>query len=734
LSVTGGLRKLVERPFAVSRVKLVAWSLVGITLAMMAVVLVLGWQASSKVQEIVLSDFNRQQLILARHASARIQNAVNSLKRELQVLSIAPVVQYLEQPSMRKRLVNTYDTLKEKSVLSIRFVTDDAVFVVDGAGYREAAVSKTERDFLKWAAGSRGRVLVGAASAAVRDSGKLAMDMVIAVRKVSTDEVHPLPPKTLTGAMIFSVDATDIAGDVTRDIVSGKTGYAWVIDNRGAFLYHPEPSFTGKNAFEARRKKRAAISFEQINMIQKEQMIAGREGMSWYVSGWHRSEDMTMKKLIAYSPVFIDDDRKDHLWSVAVVAPVSEVKNAIHDIQIRQFMMEGMFLAILAIGAVAILRVMFTWSDALERVVEARTTELKKTVRQYSSLVENANDLIFSLDRRYSFLSINIFGYHFLHKSPRDILGKPLESVFGPTNRELLEKTVSDVFELFSSKQVTCSLNVDDTERWLSLNFCCLVDDGGDVYAVLGIARDVTESVRMEEKMRQTEKLAAMGTMVAGVAHEINNPLTVILGFSDILKEKFPADSETHELLSLIEKQGNKARRVVDGLLSFTRTSEGRQEAVDINDAMEDILNLIKNNLFVKQITVVRELSSGLPPVYAQHDELKQIFLNLVINAEHAMKDKGGTLTVSTRQTQGGGGVEVRFSDTGCGIDKKHRLKIFDPLFTTKEVGEGTGLGLSVSFGIITKYGGTITFETRTTEESVKTGTTFIVTLPAMIP
>jgi signal transduction histidine kinase len=221
-----------------------------------------------------------------------------------------------------------------------------------------------------------------------------------------------------------------------------------------------------------------------------------------------------------------------------------------------------------------------------------------------------------------------------------------------------------------------------------------------------------------------------MGTLAAGVAHEINNPLGVILGFTDLLLEKVPLDSQEYDLLKTIERQGLNAKRVVENLLNFARHKEHKEELVDINKNIETVLSVMGNTLLVNKISVKKFLEDNPPLVKVDSGELQQVFFNLINNALHAMQGSGkGLLTISTKSLHNSV-IEVRISDTGHGIKKEHRKRIFDPLFTTKEVGKGTGLGLSVSYGIVTKHGGTITFKSRSKGEAEETGTTFIITFP----
>jgi PAS domain S-box-containing protein len=242
---------------------------------------------------------------------------------------------------------------------------------------------------------------------------------------------------------------------------------------------------------------------------------------------------------------------------------------------------------------------------------------------------------------------------------------------------------------------------------------------------------DVTERKKLEEQMYQTEKLAAIGTLAAGVAHEINNPLAIILGFTDLLLEKVPADSELNDLLKTVQKQGINAKRIVENLLSFARHREHKEEELDINQNIEAVLAVEGNTLSLNTISVKKDMAESLPKGKGDPGELQQVFFNIINNAVSAMKG-GGVLTIFTRAIDGRQNVEIRISDTGIGIKPEHRTRIFEPLFTTKKVGEGTGLGLTVSYAIIKKLGGEIIFETKTKEESTKPGTAFIITLPAI--
>lgn len=706
---------------------------------LLGIILLLGWMSARKVREVVIEDFNQQQLVLARHAASQIENSLGSLKRELSLLSLSPSIQYVESVSLGKRIEVAFSRVKDEGALEIRFIENRSMrmYSVGSDGYRVMQTSPEDKEHLKWALleKNKGNILMTDIVSLEYKKGqqKLIVKMLIPVWQVSIDEAHPVPTNKFSGAMLFVIDATSLLDKIIKGIKSGKTGYAWVMDNRGIFLYHSEMEFIGKNAFEARKEKKPTISFARINEIQKEMMLKGREGKSWYISGWHKGVEKEMKKLIAYTPISSLSDKSEGLiWSVAVVAPISEVEGAIHDIQIRQFLMEGVVILAILFGGLLIISMVLRWSSSLEKEVAEKTGELKKKEYQYRSLVEHADDLIFTISPEGLVLNMNDYGCNFLKKTQEDILDKHLSGVLPQETVELILKASDDVFRSNTSEQVTCSVTIDGKTFWLSINLSGLLDEWGNVYKVLGIGRDITERILMQEQMLHAEKLASMGTLSAGVAHEINNPLAIILGFSDLLLEKTPPDSNAYDMLKAIENQGLKAKRVVENLLSFARAEEQKRIEVDINKNIEEVLTVAGNNLLLNKIAINKiELAEPLPQVKGDPDELHQVFLNIINNAVYAMKG-GGVLTIITRAANDGRDVEIRIADTGYGISKKYRPRIFDPLFTTKEVGEGTGLGLSVSYGIVKKHGGEITFETKTKEESEETGTTFIIILPAI--
>ena len=235
---------------------------------------------------------------------------------------------------------------------------------------------------------------------------------------------------------------------------------------------------------------------------------------------------------------------------------------------------------------------------------------------------------------------------------------------------------------------------------------------------------DVTQRDRMEEQLTQTEKLTSLGLLAAGVAHEVNTPLAVISNYIQMLAKQMPEGDPRHTIIDKIVKQTFRASEIVNNLLNFSRTGPGELADVDLNRVVEETLSLVAHPLKASQIQVVKQLTEGIPPVRGSANRLQQVFLNLFLNARDAMPS-GGMLEV--RSAVHNGSVEVEVVDTGNGITREHIHKIFDPFFTTKTSGRGTGLGLSVSYGIIKEHAGKI--DVRSTPGR---GTSFHVEFPAV--
>jgi two-component system NtrC family sensor kinase len=294
-----------------------------------------------------------------------------------------------------------------------------------------------------------------------------------------------------------------------------------------------------------------------------------------------------------------------------------------------------------------------------------------------------------------------------------------LEELLGTTRREALQRKLSETLPSDLVSEIEARAAGDHVSgiyrfrlnapggRHLVVNASVapLVGKNGVRLGRLILLDDITQRVRLEDQLVQTEKLTSLGLLAAGVAHEVNTPLAVISNYIQMLAKQIPADDPRQKTIERIVKQTFRASEIVNNLLNFSRTGAAEFVAVDINSILEETLTLVQHPFKTAQVNVLKNYSDGLPSVLGSPTRLQQVFLNLFMNARDAMPG-GGMLEVRTAAQNGS--VEIEVTDTGMGIPAEHLHRIFDPFFTTKASGRGTGLGLSVSYGIIKEHAGKI--------------------------
>ena len=309
------------------------------------------------------------------------------------------------------------------------------------------------------------------------------------------------------------------------------------------------------------------------------------------------------------------------------------------------------------------------------------------------------------------------------------LFGVARQQAVGRQLRALLpEELASEIVARGDQEQITGiykqRLHHQGKTLTLNVSITPLVSKSGERIGRLLLFDDVTQRERMEEQMTQTEKLTSLGLLAAGVAHEVNTPLAVISNYIQMLAKQMPEGDPRQGIIEKIVKQTFRASEIVNNLLNFSRTGAAEATDIDVNRVVEETLSLVSHPLKTSQIQVVKNLGETLPAVRGSANKLQQVFLNLFLNARDAMPG-GGMLEVRTAAHNGS--VEIEIVDTGAGIAREHIHRIFDPFFTTKANGRGTGLGLSVSYGIIKEHSGKI--DVRSTPGK---GTSFHVEFPAV--
>jgi two-component system NtrC family sensor kinase len=314
--------------------------------------------------------------------------------------------------------------------------------------------------------------------------------------------------------------------------------------------------------------------------------------------------------------------------------------------------------------------------------------------------------------------------------SREEALGREVFDVLDRQPRELLQREFDSVFDTGEIAQVEMESTATGESRHYRITKIPMRMDDEFISHVITIGEDITEWHDAQQRLAQTEKLAALGQLAAGVMHEINNPLATILACSEALAPQYdtipPAKQQAmREYLKIIDTEVQRCRRIVDGLLDFARTKTGEKREVDVNEIVEKTLFLLKYHERFKRLVVRRELTSGLPKLRADAERLIQSFMALMLNAMDSMNSRGILTVRTTFNPHRADELLVEFVDTGTGIRPEDLSKIFEPFFTTKPQGRGTGLGLSICYGIIADHRGRIEVESQ-----IGVGSTFKVYLP----
>lgn len=370
-------------------------------------------------------------------------------------------------------------------------------------------------------------------------------------------------------------------------------------------------------------------------------------------------------------------------------------------------------------------------------------TEREKTIAkqqgQLKTIMNVTPDFITLQDRDLIYQFAGKSFCEFFNLKEEDVVGKTDFDIFSAQQADL--NFHEDKQMLMTRRPLVKEITIKrpDGQKWFHVVKVPVYDQDDTIVGLLMTARDISILKMFQERLIQSQKMEDLGRLAGGVAHEINTPLGIILGYSQLMMDDVQ-DAELMENLKIIEKQAKTCRKIVADLLGFSRHSQSSRATVNVNESIGEIIQLVEHAFLLNRIKIIHALDESIPHLNGDKEQLKQVWLNLLNNAADAI-GQDGVIYVQSQIGIHGQGMEVSVADTGMGVPQEHLSKIFDPFFTTKPVDKGTGLGLSVSFGIIRDHGGTISAlsplpanylpDDCPKSEQHGPGTVFIVALPS---
>ena len=366
----------------------------------------------------------------------------------------------------------------------------------------------------------------------------------------------------------------------------------------------------------------------------------------------------------------------------------------------------------------------------------SRVRKLLVSDRYLASILEHAHDAIFSLDDRGIVTTWNQGAERTFGINEESVIGKTLDEAGLLQDRQVIQELLAELRKQSDPPKATVvrrldCFKADGKTITVEMTLAPVFDDSGTQIGISTIGRDITERESMQQQLRQHEKLAALGQLVGGVAHELNNPLTAVIGYTELMLSSLDLDQKLNSQLGIVLREADRMRRIILNLLSFSRQREPDPERIDINNLIESVLADRSDSFEARKIKVKRELQD-LPELNADPNQIRLVLQNIINNAEQAMENSASrkVLKVKTERIERDDKewIRITLADTGPGVAPEIQDQIFNPFFTTRSIGKGTGLGLSVSYGIVTAHGGSLVLDRQT-----RRGATFLIYLPIKI-
>jgi len=665
--------------------------IIGTLIVIISALITLSTFFQESLQMEMAEQFSKQQLLLSQTLSDNITTYLSFLKQD--ALHLSSMLSKLEMPEEK-----VYDELQKKALIKNDIgILDPMGRVIFFKGNKET-LQQTIPDMIE-------------------QSKTMSPGTTVIMKNASM--VYAISPiyrlNRFNGLALLSVSISDIAKHFVSTIKTGARGYAWIMDKEGYLLYHPtQPGMVGRNLYKT---DMSCFQCHQSFNLEKT-IIEGRaKDFGRYIAP--TGED----KILAFSTATIDNIS----WIIAVSAPYSEVTQATRSsMRLYSYLILSIFAATTVISIWLIVfnkkrikaeemakrkEELEKYAVELEDKVKLRTAELTGEKEKLNTIVSAIGGGIVLIDKKGIIQWAN---QTIKNMAGREIIGKSCEDICPDCNISS-EHNRSDintiiVTNLFGQK-----------DKYFQITTAPVQGAGREIHGYIRLIQDVTEMKKMEENIGRSEKLASLGRLAAGIAHEIANPLTSIFSFVQILKEA-EEDQFKRESLETVHFHINRISDILKQLSGFTRMPKGEIKECNINEIIEASVNIIFFDKKAKGVSITRDLSADLSryPCVCDANQLSQVFVNLILNAIDSMPS-GGKLIV--RSIPKDGNIIIQFEDTGLGMQKEELSKIFDPFYTTKE--KGTGLGLAVSYDIIKKMNGNITVESE-----VGKGSIFTITIP----
>ena len=661
-----------------------------ITLSLIA--LNISYQRSLEME--MAEQFNSQQLLLAKTEASRIESYLNVVKEDmLHFIQMAAMINLPQESDFRlitNSICRHIGDIKRRVVFldtrgQIRFTrgtmgiqeTDDRIFqiAVQGGCQNEPRIYQdTKRIYF---------------TAPICRSGSLA------------------------GAMVIFLDIQDVSTMFLSPLKSGSRGYAWMMDDKGNLLYHPmQTDMVGKNLYKTDSSCfRCHKSFD----TEKKIIEGGGDFSGRYIAP--SGED----KILAFSTMTLGDSR----WIVAVSAPYSEVTRLIGRSMKFYSLIVIFVLIITGFSSIILLiyyrkkmvaeelqrnkKVLEDYAGELEKKVTIRTRELSTEKEKLNTVVSALGSGLILLDAEDRIQWIN--------QPMKDIAGKDISGM--SCSDICSDYTVIGSYQEHGLQTEILSNLFGRSDRLYQMTTAPIRGEDNKIEGCIKLLQDVTEMKRTEEQLIHSEKLSSLERLTCGIAQEIGNPLSSVFSLVQMLRE-VEQDELKKETIETIYFHMNRIADILKQLSSFSKMPVPHLKPAKVNNLIEESLSLIQYDKRVQDITIMKELSSGIPEITTDSNQLRQVFVNIILNAADAMPD-GGSLTIQSRINNGN--VMITFEDTGIGIPEDKLQTVFDPLYTTKE--KGHGLGLAVCQRIIKKLNGSIE-----AESELNKGSKFTITLP----